>query len=58
MCGMLTHLNLTGDPKLEDARRKLESALIGLDIDDIKESENVRTNVKSKLDTILSGFDW
>jgi hypothetical protein len=58
MCGMLTHLNLTGDPKLEDARRKLESALIGLDIDDLKESENIRTNVKDKLDTILSGFDW
>jgi hypothetical protein len=58
MCQMLTHLNVTKDPKLEDARRKLEVALIGVDIDDIKENEGVRANVKSKLDAILSGYEW
>ena len=58
MCAMLTHLNVTKDPKLEDARRKLETALIGVDIDDIKENEGVRANVKTKLDAILSGYDW
>lgn len=58
MCAMLTHLNVTKDPKLEAARRQLETAMLGVDIDDIKADENVRTNVKTKLDAILSGYDW
>ena len=58
MCQMLTHLNVTKDPKLEDARRKLEVALIGVDLDDIKADDAVRANVKSKLDAILSGYEW
>ena len=58
MCQMLTHLNVTKDPKLEDARRKLETALLGVDIDGIKEDESVRAEVKTKVDAILSGFDW
>lgn len=58
MCQMLSHLNITADPKLEDARRKLESALVGVDMDDIKEDEFVRAEVKTKVDAILSGYDW
>lgn len=58
MCQMLSHLNITGDAKLEDARRKLETALLGVDIDGIKEDEFVRAEVKTKVDAILSGFDW
>jgi hypothetical protein len=58
MCGMLTHLNITGDPKLEAARRQLEQALINVDIDDIKEEVGVRVDLKQKVDNILNGFDW
>lgn len=58
MCAMLTHLNITKDPKLESARRQLEVALIGQDIDDIKENEGTRADLKAKLDTILKGYDW
>lgn len=58
LCGMLTHLNITADPKLEAARRQLEVALIGTDIDDIKENEGTRADLKDKLDTILKGFEW
>lgn len=58
MCRMLTHLNLTGDPKLEDARRQLERALVGLDISDIKDSPACRADAKAKVDAILNGFDW
>lgn len=58
MCGMLTHLNITKDPKLEAARRQLETALVGQDIDDIKENEGTRADLKAKLDNILSGFEW
>lgn len=58
LCGMLTHLNITADPKLEAARRQLEVALIGADIDDIKENEGTRADLKAKLDTILKGYEW
>jgi len=58
LCGMLTHLNITNDVKLEAARRQLEVALIGADIDDIKENEDTRAGLKAKLDTILKGYEW
>ena len=58
MCGMLTHLNITGDPKLEAARRQLEQAIINIDIDDIKEEVGVRVDLKQKVDDILKGYDW
>ena len=58
LCALLTKLNVTNDPKLEEARRALERALIGVDIDDIKEYEQVRSDVKTKVDAILDKFDW
>jgi hypothetical protein len=58
LCALLTKLNVTNDPKLEEARRSLERALIGVDIDDIKEYEQVRSDVKTKVDAILEKFDW
>jgi len=58
LCGLLTHLNITKDPKLEEARRGLELTMLGIDIDAIKESPDVRSSVKSKVDAILEKFDW
>lgn len=58
LCGLLTHLNLTKDPKLEEARQKLERAIGGLDMGDIKESAAARIDVKSRLDDVLSAYDW
>lgn len=58
MCAMLTHLNITKDPQLEAARRQLESALVGADIDNIKEDSGTRADLKAKLDNILKGFEW
>jgi hypothetical protein len=55
---MLTHLNVTKDPKLEEARRKLELAVHGLDIEDIKEDSRTREDVKEKLDAILKDYEW
>ena len=55
---MLTHLNVTGDPKLEEARRILENTMFGADIDQIKESELVRHDMKTNVDKILEQFDW
>jgi len=56
LCGLLTSLNVTNDPKLEAMRQKLEKALVGVDASDIRESEAIRTSVKSKVDDILSMF--
>jgi hypothetical protein len=56
LCGLLTSLNVTNDPKLEDMRKKLEKALNNVEASDIRESEAIRTSVKSKVDDILSMF--
>lgn len=58
LCGLLTHLNVTKDPMLETARRSLELTMLGVDIEAIKESPDVRSNVKAKVDDILKKFDW
>ena len=58
MCQMLTHLNVTRDPKLEEARRGLERAIAGVEIEDIKESVSTREDVKGKLDAILKSYEW
>lgn len=56
LCELLTHLNVTKDPKLEKARYKLERTLDGLDIEDIKESAGQRADVKTNVDEILKNF--
>jgi hypothetical protein len=56
LCTLLTSLNITNDPKMEQMRQKLEKTLSGVDASDIRESEAVRTSVKSKVDEILSMF--
>lgn len=58
LCGLLTHLNVTKDPKLEAARRELEVTMLGADIEDIKERPEVRSSIKAKVDSILGKFDW
>ena len=58
LCELLTKLNITKDPKLEEARRSLELTMLGVDIDSIKESPEVRHSVKSRVDAILEKFDW
>jgi hypothetical protein len=58
LCGMLTHLYVAGDPKLEQARRDLERTMAGADIETIKESATERADIKGKVDAILKQYDW
>jgi hypothetical protein len=58
LCDLLTKLNVTNDPKLEDARRQVELAMLGTDIEEVKEDATVRESLKSKVDAILDRFDW
>jgi hypothetical protein len=58
LCAMLTHLNVTGDPKLEQARRDLEQTIMGTDMETIKDSATERADVKNKVDAILKQYEW
>jgi len=58
LCELLGKMNVTGDPKLEEARRQLESAMLCANIESIKESAVVREEVKAKVDAILGKFQW
>lgn len=55
---LLKKMNVTNDPKLEQARRQLEIAMVGIEIEDIKESADTRADVKKRVDDILGKFDW
>jgi hypothetical protein len=58
LCSLLTKLNVTNDPKLEEARRQLEMTMLGADIEDLKGHAPARVELKSKVDEILKRFDW
>jgi hypothetical protein len=58
ICGLLTALNVTGDPALERARARLEDAIHGVTADDLRKSDGQRVITKQKVDAILSDFDW
>lgn len=58
LCGLLTKLNVTNDPKLEYARQKLEQTLVGVDADRLREDDIKREDVKAKVDDILKAFDF
>ena len=53
LCQFLTHFNITSDPALEDARKKLEICLTGVDLDDIKKFPDARKELKDKVDAIF-----
>ena len=53
LCTFLTHVNITNDPALDDARKKLELSLTGVDLDDLKKHEDARQDLKTKIDAIF-----
>lgn len=57
LCDVLKHLNLTNDTKLEEARRRFNAVVNSVDTEDLKDSEEVRSKVKSEIDDILSQFN-
>lgn len=58
LCGLLTKLNVTKDPHLEEARRMLETAITGASVETLRESAAARVDIKRKVDDILKRFDW
>jgi len=58
LCELLTHMNITQDPALEKARRKLEEVISGVTPKELREEDGTRTLTKQKVDEILGAFDW
>lgn len=56
LCAVLTSLNITGDPKLEEARRKLEAIVSRTDTKSLREVPEQREAVRKQLDDILDKF--
>jgi hypothetical protein len=53
LTNLLTKLNVTKDPKLEQARQSLEKSLVGVSADDLRESQGARSVVLSKVNAIM-----
>ena len=58
LCSWLTRLNVTNDPKLEQARKDLEASLVGITPDEVRKHDGLRKELKLKVDDILSQFDF
>jgi len=56
LCELLRRLNVTNDPKLETARKQLESAMVGVTAEELRKHDDLRLDTKSKVDQILSMF--
>lgn len=54
LCAVLSHLNVLNDPKLEEIRKDLERSLVHVDIKSLKESPEMQSSVKTKMDEILA----
>ena len=58
LCRMLKHMNVTNDPKLEEARKKLEEIMEGKTKDMFKDQPEVREEVKKEVDEIIKSYEW
>ena len=58
LCGLLTKLNITNDPKLEEARKALESAVCNVDIKDLRKDVGARIEITTQVNDILSRFEF
>lgn len=56
MCDLLKRLNVSNDPKLDAARAALESALLGVEIKELREREGARDEVRTRVEGVLN--EW
>jgi hypothetical protein len=56
LCGLLKHLNITNDTKMEYMRSKLEGQLRGISAQDLREDEGLRLETKRTVDEMLGKF--
>jgi len=53
----LDALNITNDPQLEHTRVQLKNAVDAVDIDSLRESDNVRNAVREQMQSVLDRFN-
>ena len=58
LCDLLTVMNVTKDPQLESARRKVEGVLSGVTPKELRDEHSTRVQTKQRVDEILDAFDW
>lgn len=58
LCALLSKLNVTKDPQLEEARRMLEVALVGVSPEDLRKIPSARAELKSSVQEIINKFTW
>jgi hypothetical protein len=58
LCDLLTVMNVTNDPELEKARRKVEEVLSGVTPKELRDEHSTRIQTKQQVDAILDAFDW
>jgi hypothetical protein len=58
LCELLTVMNVTNDPELEKARRKVEEVLSGVTPKELRDEHSTRVQTKQQVDAILDAFDW
>lgn len=58
LCKTLSDFNITNDPRLEEARRELETALTRVDMDSLKESPELQKATKTAMENILDKFSF
>jgi hypothetical protein len=58
LCDLLTVMNVTNDPELEKARRKVEEVLSGVTPKELRDEHSTRVQTKQQVDAILDAFDW
>lgn len=58
LCDLLTTLNVTKDPALEQARKQLEEAMMGVDPKELRKEEGLRLITLQKVSATLDAFNW
>jgi hypothetical protein len=55
---MLKCMNITNDAELEKSRKQLEKALFGVSAQELRESADIRKDVKTQVDDILNRMSF
>ena len=58
MCDLLDKFNITNDPDMKRAKQKIEDAMLGVTPDALREDDELRHDVKGKVDVLLKEFSW
>jgi len=56
LTNLLTRLNVTNDPKLEEARKALERTLVGVSADDLRQSKGARDEILARVNQIMENI--